>query len=498
MSLSKTKLLFWAKNKYNVCFSGKHGVGKTAQVKEIFNEMYGDMGTDWLYFSASSMDPWVDFVGVPKEKVAEDGITYLSLVRPEVFARDQVKALFIDEFNRAPKKVRNSVMELLQFGSINGHKFNSLEVIWTAINPSDEENTYDVEEIDPAQLDRFHVFVEIPYSVSKPYFVSKYGKDVGTGAVEWWNGLPQSVKDRISPRRLDYVLDCHSREGDIRDVLPKEANAKQLLAQLSHGSIKNILKSLYDEKNTEEIKKKFTDHNFIDIAIDHILKKDYYASYFIEFIPAERFVSLLSDLSVAKVKSLLNSIGKSDVILQRVDEVLYAKSIKGAKSSALRQWKVKNYPPVPVVNTTNSGDSIKNAKNVFWEKLIGDSETENTYERRSNVVIASSKINKNKSPTKEDAVLYYSYIFTAYRRSHGYTCGSFNKNQVSKAIKKCQKVYSLEDFTVDYKFDMDLVDKIVTKMHDSTVISAALRNSVIERLKQNELDNFIDEQDPPF
>ncbi len=54
---------FWVQNNLNVLFRGRAGVGKTAVVIETFNRHK----LKWKYFSASTLDPWVDFVGVPKE-----------------------------------------------------------------------------------------------------------------------------------------------------------------------------------------------------------------------------------------------------------------------------------------------------------------------------------------------------------------------------------------------------------------------------------------------
>lgn len=53
----------------NVVFRGRHGVGKTTMVIDAFNRKK----LKWLYFSASTMDPWVDLIGVPKEHKDADG-----------------------------------------------------------------------------------------------------------------------------------------------------------------------------------------------------------------------------------------------------------------------------------------------------------------------------------------------------------------------------------------------------------------------------------------
>ena len=117
-----------AANGFNVLLVGNHGVGKTAIVRTALD----DLGLVWKYFSASSIDPWVDLVGVPKEK---DGV--LELIRPATLDFENLQVIFLDEYNRAPKKVRNACMELIQFGSINGKKFPKLQLVIAAINPDD-------------------------------------------------------------------------------------------------------------------------------------------------------------------------------------------------------------------------------------------------------------------------------------------------------------------------------------------------------------------------
>ena len=215
------KLDFYIDQGYNVLFRGRHGVGKTAIVKGAFERH----NLKWKYFSAATMDPWVDFVGIPKEvKDEETGESYIDLIRPKGFQNDDVEAIFMDELNRAKPKVRNAVMELIQFRSINGVPFRNLKMIWAAINPEDDEADlhYDVEELDEAQKDRFHIILDIPYEPSREYFVKQFGKDVGGGAVEWWKGLTPEQNVLVSPRRLEFALDVHQNDGDLRDVLPNK------------------------------------------------------------------------------------------------------------------------------------------------------------------------------------------------------------------------------------------------------------------------------------
>lgn len=222
--ISNAKLDFWISHKLNVLLIGTHGIGKTAIIEDAFNRH----NLKWRYFSAATMDPWVDFIGVPKEVKRENGQSCLELIRPAEFQDDAVEAIFFDEFNRAPAKVRNAVMELIQFKSINGRKFHNLKVIWAAINPYDEEETYDVEQLDPAQQDRFQIIYELPATPSKDYFVKKFGETLGTRAIDWWENLPPNAQKLVSPRRLDYALDHFKAGGDLKDVLVTEVRPRSL------------------------------------------------------------------------------------------------------------------------------------------------------------------------------------------------------------------------------------------------------------------------------
>lgn len=348
--LREDKLDFWIKNRLNVLFIGKHGVGKTAMVKEAFNRA----NLEWRYFSASTMDPWVDFIGVPKErqeKMAEsfevikqlatfdpalavqwvvanwkmdedaakrilghiekvgNGVTYLDLVRPQSFAEDKVEALFFDEFNRSPKKVRNAVMELLQFKSINGTKFDNLKIIWAAINPDDDEDeTYDVERLDPAQADRFHINIEIPYKPNGEWFKSRFGDRIAKAAVQWWEELPDEEKLRVSPRRLEYALNLYELKGDMRDVLPITSNVSKLTTALNTGPITEKLETLMRSKDTAEARTFLSNENNYASAMKYILESDTLMAYFLPLLSKEKLASLMADQD----KACKHIIGNSD------------------------------------------------------------------------------------------------------------------------------------------------------------------------------------------
>lgn len=291
------KLVQYFKLNKNVLLEGKHGTGKTSLIQKVF----GDNCKNWLYFSGSTLDPWVDFVGVPKE-IEKNGEHVLSFVLPEKMADNKVEAIFIDEYNRSHKKIRNAVMELIQFKSINGRRFPNLKVVWAAINPADDEHeSYDVETLDPAQLDRFQVKIKVPYIPDFDFFNKKFGAKIAHSAIEWWDGLPKEAQNLVSPRRLDYALEIFNEGGDLYDVLDEKSNPTKLLVTLQVGSLTNKIKELFETKNGNEAKKFFLSENNFQGSLPIIKKSAEYLQFFLPLLNNERITSIFfSDTKVQK------------------------------------------------------------------------------------------------------------------------------------------------------------------------------------------------------
>lgn len=328
------KMLFWIENGKNVMFKGKHGVGKTSMILEAFNKAK----LNYRYFSASTMDPFIDFCGVPI-KVEEDGDVKIKMVLPETIDPEKIEAIFLDEYNRSHKKIRNATMELIQFKSINGRKFPNLKVIWVAVNPDDDESQeYDVEKMDPAQADRFHVHVDIPYRPSKPYFKSKYGDQNGNSAIEWWTNLSTEMKNEVSPRRLDYALEMHIQKGDIFDVLPKESNPTQLKQFLGKGSLLSQMKDIMKRKDVKAAQDLMRDPFYGDMVYDNFLKKEF-VSFYGDLIPDEIVnKALTSPRWNSKITNhIMKKLSEEGKYSEHVDEILKANTMNYTKMNAFKK-----------------------------------------------------------------------------------------------------------------------------------------------------------------
>lgn len=298
-------LTYCAEHEYNAMLIGAHGVGKTSLVTKVFTKKFGKMNEGWLCFSGGTLDPWVDFVGTPKEFKGADGKIYLDLLRP-AWHDQEIQAIFIDEFNRSHKKVRNAVMELVQFKSINGHKFPNLKVVWAAINPYDEEETYSVDKPDPAQMDRFHHHVVLPYEPDIEYFKSVYGEDAEP-ACEWWAELNEAMKKQISPRRLDIALNVHRNNGNLRYVLPENCGVMKLIDQLNATPFRKTLEEIYQANDKKRAVKFLADPNQFSGCKEQILKKEEYTKFYIPALSMENMGSLFSEENFDKYSHLAES-----------------------------------------------------------------------------------------------------------------------------------------------------------------------------------------------
>lgn len=365
MRLTNAKIDFWIKHNFNVLLKGKHGIGKTMRIKERFESA----GLQWAYFSAATLDPWVDFIGIPRESTDENGVKFLDLIRPKLFATDKIEAIFIDEYNRAPPKIKNAIMELIQFKSINGKKFNNLRMVWGAINPDDEG--YDVEPLDPAQIDRFHVIYDMPYEVDNEYFVNKYGEN-GRISVVWWKNLDEELKNQISPRRLEYALDMFMVGGDVTDVFPPKVNSHELIDQLDNGMYKEKLHELFIRGNEKESIKWLKKENFYIGTIDLILDSGEYMKFFVPLMTDEKLAVLLNDQP--QVAVLFYSTQSYDKFKDIVDPIIEAsknsKDGDGNKSyPILLRWK-ENSISVKEVNMPSILEAVI-AKEDNASALIG-------------------------------------------------------------------------------------------------------------------------------
>ncbi len=223
----------WLDNDFNVMLVGLHGVGKT----QIILDECEKKGLKLKYYSCATLDPFTDLVGVPFARTDDNGVEHLKMVRPRDI--DEAEIIFMDEFNRADSKVHNALMEIIQFRSLNGEPLPNLRMVWAAMNPPGGE--YDVDELDPALLDRFDIFEDVAARPSVDYMVTKgIRQEVAQAIVAWWRDQDKdkrNIAESISPRRLEKIGLVYEATGDFKSAIPNWFT-------VDRGKLRNMLQDV--------------------------------------------------------------------------------------------------------------------------------------------------------------------------------------------------------------------------------------------------------------
>lgn len=257
MPVSVNQLKKYIDNNLNIIISGPSGTGKTSKVLQACK----DLGLNVKYYSAPTLDPYADLVGIPVPNHDTQKVEYW---RPQEI--DEADVVIFDELNRSHKKVQNTVFEIIQFGSINGEKLDNLKAVVSMINPNTEG--YKVDDLDIALLDRFDVQLEDTPSIDIAYFKHKFGNEVALVAKEVWDSYEQSrnsnVMDRknkapyLPPRRMDTIISAFVKIPEmstISDTLPSGVNisSMELYDKLSKAMKKREENKVKNQKTLESL-----------------------------------------------------------------------------------------------------------------------------------------------------------------------------------------------------------------------------------------------------
>jgi len=133
-----------------VLLRGRHGVGKS----QVVYQLAANMELPVVERRASQMTEG-DLVGLP----SIDG-NRTTFNPPDWFKEscEQPVVLFLDEVDRATLEVRQGIFELTDSRKLNGHHLHPDTVVFAAINGGEHGEQYQVNEMDPAELDRWSVW----------------------------------------------------------------------------------------------------------------------------------------------------------------------------------------------------------------------------------------------------------------------------------------------------------------------------------------------------
>ena len=201
------------RNFSNVLFVGEAGTGKTARIRTWARKHNINLVT----LKAGELDD-TDTGGVIAGNIAQQVAVRLASTEFDQLGKKN-SVLFLDEWNRAPSTVRQSLLTLIQDHKVTDPRVDGRmryipNFLFTvaAINPDDED--YDVHDLDPAEKGR----VKTVYVTAKVEDWKKYMEDYYTKLAEIAekSGDEYAEEDSLIYRRIASLASAIASDPDFK------------------------------------------------------------------------------------------------------------------------------------------------------------------------------------------------------------------------------------------------------------------------------------------
>lgn len=196
---------------FPVLIRGRHGVGKSEVVYMVGERLFWNAAKGTVHFigDANKVPDGYEAMEIVERRASQMtegdlvGLPSVNGNRTTFNPPDWFKLccekpclLFIDEIDRGTIEVRQGFFELTDSRKLNGHKLHPGTRIYAAVNGGKHGASYQVGEMDPAELDRWTVF------------------DVEPTLEDWMNWAAMSNKAgerNIDPMITDFIRDCNGK-----------------------------------------------------------------------------------------------------------------------------------------------------------------------------------------------------------------------------------------------------------------------------------------------
>lgn len=215
-----------ADSRYPVMIRGRHGIGKS----ELVYQFAARKGMPVVERRVSQLSEG-DLMGLP---VVDGDSTRWNPPDWYKQACNEAVVLFLDEVDRGTLEVRQGIFQLTDSRALNGHRLHPGTLIFAAVNGGVHGANYQVNDMDPAELDRWTVYDVEP-------------------TVEDWLTYAQ---DRVNPIIIDFIRHNkahleHSKEFEPGKVYPSRRSWERLsrtvdAAHLLEGDFKPQLPTLFN------------------------------------------------------------------------------------------------------------------------------------------------------------------------------------------------------------------------------------------------------------
>ena len=202
----------------NIMLLGDHGIGKS----QIVTEFYKKKGYNVITLFLGQMSDPGDITGLPykREITLANGkkTERMDFLPPAWWDDEKPFCLFLDEINRGRQEILNVVMDLTLNKKIGGREMPKGSVVVAAANYGER---YNVEDLDPALLDRFHTYMFAP-------------------TVEEW--IEFAIEKKIDNRIISFITaDPQQLDGIVAD----DANGMEITpSRRSWVSVDAVLKNI--------------------------------------------------------------------------------------------------------------------------------------------------------------------------------------------------------------------------------------------------------------
>ena len=280
----------------SVLIRGPHGIGKSQCVFQL--GAYFDLPVTDKRLSQMSEG---DMIGLPK---VEGGVT--KFLPPDWYldACENARVLFLDELNRATPEVMQAAFQVVLDRQLNGHRLHKDTRVFAAIN---NDQRYQVNEMDPALLDRF-----------------------------WIVDLQPTVEDWLiwaKPRVHPYLYDFCNANQKFLDPVGKDTNA----IEPSRRSYERLDLTF---KGSNNLMERPEDPLFYSLARGFIgneasIKLTDFVKNMDRQITAEDILDKFD-----KVKSKIEKLGqeKWNICIEKIDEYIQKNGIKDDQGKNLKKF----------------------------------------------------------------------------------------------------------------------------------------------------------------
>jgi hypothetical protein len=250
---------------------GPHGIGKSASVRQVAQELGYE-----IFNVILSQKEAVDLAGVLYTREDKDLKLSVTDAHPPKWFADACKkgkfVLFLDEFNMARKEVMNAAFELVLDRRLNNINLPDDVFIVCAGNPDDER--YDVTPMSESLRDRLmHIMVESDLD-SWHQYAKKAG--ISTDVIQFLRNNPQAAsvtdkRDLILPVEIKHSLRSWERLSVIHNLSLPE----RIKAECYTGIVGNEMALLFIKSANEDI---ITPEDIIEMSEDTVQKIKGYLS----------------------------------------------------------------------------------------------------------------------------------------------------------------------------------------------------------------------------